>query len=138
MLRQPTVLCNNLHDIPAAVRLAVVANAFEQYARKAQEFHVAVGRYVIMPDHIHLFVRGGHDFALTEWIKGLKRTVSKMLVPTDVGFRWQPGFFDHVVRNDESYGQKWEYVRENPVRGGLVSSADDWPYAGEIVVIDRA
>jgi REP element-mobilizing transposase RayT len=51
---------------------------------------------------------------------------------------WQPGFFDHVLRNDESYTQKWKYVRENPVRAGLVSRADDWPYQGEFVVIDRA
>jgi putative transposase len=51
---------------------------------------------------------------------------------------WQPGFFDHALRNDESYIQKWEYVRENPVRGGLVSLADDWPYQGEFVFIDRA
>src|SRR4029077_13534604 len=51
---------------------------------------------------------------------------------------WQPGFFDHVLRNDESYSQKWEYVRENPVRAGLVVRADEWPYQGELVVIDRA
>jgi len=51
---------------------------------------------------------------------------------------WQRGFFDHVLRNDESYGHKWNYVRENPVRAGLVTKADDWPYSGEIVLIDRA
>lgn len=50
---------------------------------------------------------------------------------------WQPGFHDHVLRNDESHGEKWSYVRENPVRAGLVLNADDWPYAGEIVIIDR-
>jgi putative transposase len=43
-----------------------------------------------------------------------------------------------VLRNDESYSQKWEYVRENPVRAGLVVRADEWPYQGELVVIDRA
>ena len=48
------------------------------------------------------------------------------------------GIFDHVLRNDESYGQKWEYVRENPVRAGLVPRADDWQYQGELVFIDRA
>jgi putative transposase len=50
---------------------------------------------------------------------------------------WQRGFFDHVLRNEESYAQKWEYVRDNPVRVGFVSNADDWPYAGEISTIDR-
>ena len=32
----------------------------------------------------------------------------------------QEGFFDHLLRSYESYAQKWEYVRENPVRAGLV------------------
>jgi hypothetical protein len=30
------------------------------------------------------------------------------------------------------------YVRANPVRVGLVLLADDWPYQGEFVLIDRA
>jgi hypothetical protein len=41
------------------------------------------------------------------------------------------------LRGEESYGQKWNYVRESPVRAGLVMRAEDWPYSGEIVVIDR-
>jgi putative transposase len=45
---------------------------------------------------------------------------------------WQREFFDHILRSNESYAEKWNYVRENPVRAGLVQSADDWPYAGEI------
>jgi putative transposase len=33
--------------------------ALEQYAHCATaKFNVALGRYVIMPDHVHLFVRG--------------------------------------------------------------------------------
>jgi len=34
---------------------------------------------------------------------------------------WQDGFFDHLLRSDESYGEKWNYVLQNPVRAGLVS-----------------
>ena len=41
-------------------------------------------------------------------------------------------YFDHVLRSDESYSEKWDYVRENPVRAGLVRSANDWPYFGSI------
>ena len=47
-------------------------------------------------------------------------------------------FFNHILRGDESYAEKWNYVRDNPVRAGLVRTADEWPYQGEIVVIDRA
>ena len=45
---------------------------------------------------------------------------------------WQAEFFDHVLRSQESYDQKWRYVRDNPVRAGLVVDADDWPWAGEL------
>jgi putative transposase len=97
---------------------------------------IGVGRYVIMPDHIHLFVRGTLDFCLRQWVRMLRRALATRIVA--VPPHWQPGFFDHLLRNDESYAQKWEYVRQNPVRAGLVESAEDWPYQGEIVYIDRA
>lgn len=119
--------------------LQVAQHALEQYGMHALDrFNVAVGRYVLMPDHAHLFVRGGPDFVLSEWIKGLKRTIATALGANGQKVVWQPGFFDHILRNDESYAQKWEYVCQNPVRARLVQSADEWPYQGEIVLIDRA
>jgi putative transposase len=95
-------------------------------------FNVGLGRYVIMLDHIHLFVRGDAEFQLTKWVKGLKRAIANALSKQDTSFRWQPGFFDHVLRNDESYAEKWNYVRENPVRAGLVKVPGDWPYQGRL------
>ena len=85
----------------------------------------------------HFFVCGDHNFMLSEWMKGLKRGISNAFRAGHDPPRWQPGFFDHLLRNDESYAQKWNYVRENPVRAGLVQTPDDWPYQGEIVSIDR-
>ena len=76
---------------------------------------------------------------LGRWVGLLKQCVGKAVVaPNSAGTLWQRGFFDHVLRSDESYAPKWNYVRENPVRAGLVRDADAWPFAGEIVVIDRA
>jgi putative transposase len=107
----------------------------KQYAHRAAiESNVALGRYVMMPDHVHLFVRGAQNFRLSSWIGGLKRAMSVALKSPEL---WQPGFFDHILRSDESYAEKWNYVWNNPVRAGLVKTPDDWPYQGEIVVIDR-
>jgi putative transposase len=118
--------------------LSGVHRALRQYSEKACERRVAVGRYVIMPDHVHLFVQGDDQFNLSSWIGGLKRALS-VAVQSDRGRpMWQPGFFDHLLRSDESYDGKWQYVRENPVRAGLAPIADDWPHQGEVVVIDRA
>jgi len=128
-----TIHRQKIGDVEAAY------HAFEAYVRRARdEFGVGVERYLIMPDHMHLFVRGGGDFKLVQWVNGLRRAISVALGTSKKRPLWQPGFFDHVLRNDESYSQKWEYVCENPVRAELVVRADDWPYQGELVVIDRA
>jgi REP element-mobilizing transposase RayT len=113
-------------------------NAFVAYARRAEHFNIAVGRYVIMPDHVHFFVCGGAEFVLGDWIKGLKRSIHNALPRPRPERLWQPGFFDHLLRSDESYAEKWTYVRDNPVRAGFATTAAAWPYAGEIIHIDRA
>ena len=113
--------------------------AFVAFASRANSQHnIAVGRYVIMADHVHLFVRGPDNFQLGPWVGILKQALEKHIAVTGKSPIWQRGFFDHVLRSDESYAQKWNYVRENPVRAGLLTNADDWPYSGEIVLIDRA
>ncbi len=112
---------------------------FRDFAGRGQrERHIAVGRYVLMPDHIHLFVCGPAEFDLEQWVRMLKAVLGKRLKESGhEGETWQRGFFDHLLRSSESYGQKWNYVRQNPVRAGLVARAEDWSYQGEIVVIDR-
>src|SRR6266571_2695331 len=82
-----------------------------------------------------LFVSGDADFVLSKWVAGLKRAISKAVGSR--GESWQPTFFVHILRSDESYSEKWEYVYENPVRAGLVKVSDEWKYQGEVVLIDR-
>jgi putative transposase len=113
--------------------------AFVSFATPAHlEQNVAVGRYVIMPDHVHFFVRRPDDLQLGRWVGMLKQALAKHIALAGTTPIWQRGFFDHVLRNDESYAQKWNYVRDNPVRAGLANKANEWPYSGEIVIIDRA
>ena len=99
-----------------------------------------------MPDHIHFFVQGNPNFNLGLWVRGLKRAVAAAVTggrrqvnsASPQHSIWQRGFFDHVIRNTESYAQKWDYVRENPVRAGLVKKSEKWILQGEIALIDRA
>jgi putative transposase len=125
----------------------------------------AIGRYVIMPDHVHFFCRAElRAKALPLFMQRWKEWTSKRIVREATvagigdpdakrnqcrsrrlrlqgigdprlkssGNLWQEEFFDHVLRSSESYSQKWDYVKENPVRAGLVKSSDEWPWQGEI------
>jgi putative transposase len=128
------------HRCKAILANDAVDMAFREFATRAYtEHNIAVGRYVIMPDHVHFFVRGPDDFNLGRWIGCLKQGLAEGMGRRNSACAiWQRGFFDHLLRSDESYSQKWNYVRENPVRAGLKTRAEEWPYAGEIVAIDRA
>ena len=90
-----------------------------------------------MPDHAHLFVSGDDEFVLGRWVGELKQALAHANNwSKSNGQLWQEGFFDHVLRSDESMSEKWEYIRQNPVRAALVNDPEDWPYQGEIVAID--
>ena len=107
------------------------------FSEKAVERDVAVGRYVIMPDHIHLFAAfPAQGIALPTWVQALRNILGKKLLQLgNHKPHWQEGFFDHLLRNRESYSQKWDYVRMNPVRAKLCDAPGDWPYQGEIIRI---
>jgi Transposase IS200 like len=61
--------------------------------RAAQSHNIAVGRYVIMPDHLHLFVCGDLYFHLGKWIKALKQALGKSISSAMRHDRiWQEGF----------------------------------------------
>lgn len=120
-------------------RRALLANhetyaVFRQLCITARDRGALVGRYVLMPDHLHLFVcipLG--EMGLSIWMKSLKNNLSKHWRAGNINApHWQKGFFDHLIRSSESQAEKWQYVRNNPVRAGLVSNPEDWPYAGEI------
>jgi putative transposase len=94
-----------------------------------------VGRYVLMPDHVHLFAMPDlNPKPLGKWVASWKSMSSHLLtagrqVTAPV---WQRDYFDRYVRTVESYGEKWDYVCNNPVRAGLVTLAANWPFQGVI------
>jgi len=98
-----------------------------------------IGRYVIMPDHIHFFCSPAKiaDGSFKLWIRYLKERISKRLkMQTDqIEWKLQSDFWDTQIRNGEHYHQKWEYVRQNPVRKELVQKADEWRWQGELNVL---
>src|SRR5262245_2461907 len=60
----------------------IVHETFIKFCRAASCRNIVVGRYVIMPDHIHLFAAFGIDSpSASSWIKSLKNTISKASPP---------------------------------------------------------
>ncbi len=89
-----------------------------------------VSDYLLMPDHLHLFCAPSDlRFTIERWMGYWKDCFAKKGL--ELG-KFQDGGFHHRLRDDESYAQKWQYVRENPVRAGLVKTPEEWPFRGRV------
>lgn len=104
--------------------------AFEAAIGKLEERHLwFTHAAVVMPDHLHLLATPmrSRDDAVGNLSGALKRW-TRSAVP-GAQWNWQAGAFDRLLRPKESASRKWEYIRENPVRAGLVKDWRDWPFS---------
>jgi REP element-mobilizing transposase RayT len=87
-----------------------------------------------MPDHIHFFCAPGEipQPSLETWMRKWKARASRVWPDATEQPIWQRGHWDRQLRDREHYDERWEYVRQNPVRAGLCESADEWPWQGEL------
>ena len=88
-----------------------------------------------MPDHVHLLFlplrnADGWPFPLVDILQCLKgataHRINQLLHRS--GPVWEEESFDHVLRSDESLKEKCEYIRQNPVKAGLVGRAEDYKW----------
>lgn len=101
-----------------------VAEALLSAARYYHEKHDWYLRMMLlMPDHVHALIAPALDDRLNDVVGNWKRYVG-----LKTGVVWQKNFFDHRLRSAESWNEKVEYIRANPVRAGLIGEGETWPY----------
>lgn len=96
--------------------------------------HWSTIRYVIMPDYVHLMVFASHGCTtdLRGWAAWWKSKVTREL-GYNKGALWLPDLWDTRMRTDGHIAAKLAYMKENPVRAGLVTSAEFWPFQGDLI-----
>jgi putative transposase len=84
--------------------------------------------WVIMPDHIHVLAGPKRRaYRVSDWSHFVKVS-SRRLCPFIEG--WQPGVYDYLLRSSDLGQGRWDYLKNNPVRAGLVRNWWEWPYFG--------
>jgi len=77
---------------------------------------VYIGKYVIMPNHIHMIIiidrEGRTQFAptISTIVKQFKGSITKQIGKSI----WQKSFYDHIIRNQKDYDRVWQYIENNP------------------------
>jgi putative transposase len=91
----------------------------------------AIPAYVFMPDHLHLLVTGTTGTSDLQHFTKLAKQRSAFTYSQAKRRRlWQPGYYDHVLRPEESSLSFIHYMFQNPVRAGLGERWIDYPYLG--------
>ena len=76
-----------------------------------------VDKYVVMPNHVHmiLVLEGEDPPTVPHIVSQFKGAVSKEVRTIFPDLQvWQRSYYDHVIRDQNSYDQIWLYIDGNP------------------------
>ncbi|MBR1518992.1 MAG: transposase [Prevotella sp.] len=109
----------------------IVVDALKYNDGKTYRLH----NWCVMPNHVHVLIEVIEGYLLTDivhaWKSYTSHEANKVLCRT--GDFWMPEYYDRFIRDDAHYYKIADYIDNNPVKSGLVSSPSDWRWssAGE-------
>ena len=113
----------------ATIALAALREAADKYGTQ-------VFAYCLMPDHLHILAAlpsGANLVGFVRQFKQLSAFRLKRLAGKSVAV-WQQRFYDHGLRAEEALQDVADYIWHNPVRAGIVTQAEAYPYSGSLRV----
>ncbi len=97
------------------ILFSCAGNVVERCIQKMATIYneVTVDHYCVMYDHVHLLItiHKGAECTVERMMNQLKRAVSKELGVSV----WQKSYYDHIIRDQDDYNQKYEYIQNNPL-----------------------
>jgi len=104
------------------------------------DMNLTMGEFVVMPNHFHAVIEigeneyneqqdtslppnapentntfGPQSKNIPAIIRGFKMSVTKKARLINPNFGWQPRFYDHIIRDEESLQKISEYIIDNPL-----------------------
>lgn len=93
---------------------------------------------VVLSDHVHVLAKtlpnpAGGFFDLGEIIHSVKSYSAQKISHKrgHGGSIWQDERYDRIVRDEAEFLEKWNYIRNNPVKTGLADSPENYPWLYE-------
>ena len=102
-----------------------------KFLQFAHDFTFAVIAYCLMPDHLHGLLEGlSADSDFRRFVSMFKQRTGFDYRQTTRNHLWQEGYYDHVVRDEESLLGIAAYILHNPERAGLCTTIEDYEFLG--------
>jgi REP-associated tyrosine transposase len=115
-----------------------VTDVLSQLSRTADAEHFSVIAYCFMQDHVHVLTEGmRQDADFRRFVRIFKQRSSFHWKRRTGAELWQRSYFEHVLRDDEDSFGVARYILANPVRAGIVTSPEDYPFVGSLTMTVR-
>jgi REP element-mobilizing transposase RayT len=127
-----TFRCRGRIDLPGSAR-DIVLFAIRHWDGQRIELDAAV----VMPDHVDAIFRviDGSDLSVVlQSIKSFSATAVNRLLRRG-GNLWVEESFDDIIRHRQEWEEKMAYLRNNPVKRGLVKNWMDYALAALIILV---
>jgi len=84
--------------------------------------------YCVLPDHIHLLMTLAEDDCnFSSRIKEVKKkttTAIRKIIGNPKLMVWQKRFWEHTIRNENDFQQRFDYIHYNPIKHGYTETYD--------------
>ncbi len=91
--------------------------------------------WVVMPNHVHALFQTLEGWSMYTVVASWK-TFTANAIGRIVGHPneplphvWHPEFWDRFIRNESHLAAALAYIHNNPVKAGLVSRPEEWPWS---------
>jgi putative transposase len=105
----------------------LLIEVFRTYMRSGK---ITVHDFVIMPNHVHILMTIPGETSIEKAMQLIKGSFS-FRAGKELGFHgeiWQRGYSDEQVLDERSFQQHSEYIDNNPVKAGLASRPEEYPF----------
>ncbi len=91
--------------------------------------------WVVMPNHVHVLVEPLGVVGVGDIVQSWKSYTAKLILPFSPEAAlsgrhlWQADYWDRFIRNERHYAATVAYIHNNPVKAGLVTRPEDWPWS---------
>ena len=83
--------------------------------------------WVVMPNHVHVLFQAFDGWTVAEIVSSWKKFTARRMSPSSFPV-WHREYWDRYIRNQNHFAKAIAYIHQNPVKAGLVTKIDAWPW----------
>jgi putative transposase len=104
----------------------------DSFAYALRHERIYLRAFVVMPDHWHALFAIREPWTLPKLMHSLMSHIAAETASylSLHGTSWQDSYYETRVRTPRQFGYIAWYIEQNPVKAGLVESADEWEASG--------